>query len=164
MHEALADGSQSVGELHRSDELQEVRPQHVVHPIDGGAEEEESVDADAPHAVARGVIRIWELLLGRVRGQGALPHQELQHGLPTRLLQVAMVSHGADHLHHGAPHFVVAVLKWKFHRRKDEGLFNLHLRGGAVDDLPHDEQRPHARPLTAALQFWEEEGQHSVRE
>lgn len=35
---------------------------------------------------------------------------------------------------------------------------------GTVDDLSHDEQRPHARPLTAALQFREEEGQHSVRE
>lgn len=35
---------------------------------------------------------------------------------------------------------------------------------GAVDDLPHDEQRPHARPLVAALQLREEEGQHAVRE
>lgn len=40
----------------------------------------------------------------RIRGQGTLPHQELQHGLPTGLLQVAMVSHGTDHLHHGSPH------------------------------------------------------------
>ena len=49
---------------------------HVVHPIDGGAEEEESVDADAPHAVARGVIRIWELLLG-LRGEKGIKTPEL---------------------------------------------------------------------------------------
>lgn len=35
---------------------------------------------------------------------------------------------------------------------------------GAVDDLPHDEERPHPGPLVAALQLGEEEGQHAVRE
>ena len=40
----------------------------------------------------------------RIRGKGALPDEELHHRLPAGLLQVAVVSHGADHLHHSPLH------------------------------------------------------------
>jgi len=40
----------------------------------------------------------------RIGGQGALSDEELHHRLAAGLLQVAVVSHGADHLHHGAFH------------------------------------------------------------
>lgn len=127
---------------------------HVVHPVHGGAEQEEGVDADALHAVTCQIISIQRLLFGllggrgkaqistdtaqshsastslspprccarrtqqpagsnlpgtprdpyRLRGQRALAHQVLHHRLATGLLQVAVVSHGTDHLHHGTLH------------------------------------------------------------
>lgn len=40
-------------------------------------------------------------LLGR---KGALADQELDQGFSARLLQVAVVCHGTDHLHHGPFH------------------------------------------------------------
>lgn len=39
-----------------------------------------------------------------LRGQRTLLHDVLNHHLASGLLQVAMVSHGADHLHHGPFH------------------------------------------------------------
>lgn len=40
----------------------------------------------------------------RIRGKGALADEELHHCLPAGLLQVAVVSHGADHLHQSPLH------------------------------------------------------------
>lgn len=40
----------------------------------------------------------------RLGGQRALLHDVLDHGLASRLLQVAMMGHGTDHLHHGPLH------------------------------------------------------------
>lgn len=40
----------------------------------------------------------------RLRRQRALLHHVFHHRLASRLLQVAVVGHGADHLHHGPLH------------------------------------------------------------
>lgn len=40
----------------------------------------------------------------RLGGQRALLHNVLDHGLASRLLQVAVMGHGTDHLHHGPLH------------------------------------------------------------
>ena len=60
MHEALADGSQSVGELHRSDELQEVRPQHLQGS--GGCRTHNTAGQEWGDASSRGIHGIVELL------------------------------------------------------------------------------------------------------
>lgn len=53
-----------------------------------------------------GLSRWWAAPYLVVRGQRALLHDVLQHRLTPRLLQVAVVGHGADHLHHRPLHLL----------------------------------------------------------